>query len=113
MKKYIAAVIFAALMTGCGAQTASVAPADQTRLEALEIQQKSDSERIARLEKELSETKEALERSQRQSKQLGESYDTLVGMFRDYKQVVVGLMDNMKKMMNSTAKDKEEAPKGN
>jgi len=113
MKKYMAAMIISAFLMGCAGQTAAVAPADQARIDALQLQQKSDSERIAKLEKELSDVKEDLERSQRQSRQLGENYDTLVTMFKDYKQVVVGLMDNMKKMMNSLPKEKEAAPKGN
>jgi septal ring factor EnvC (AmiA/AmiB activator) len=109
MKKYIAALIISAFMMGCGAQTGSVAPADETKLAALEVQQKSDGERIAKLEKELSETKEALERTQRQSKQLGDSYDALVVMLKEYRQLIATMMDNVSKMMKS--EPKKDAPK--
>jgi len=109
MKKYIAALVILTFAAGCGnMQTASVAPVDEARLQALEIQQKSDSERIAKLEKELSDTKAALERSQRQSRQLGESYDSLVGMMKDYRQLIGTMMENVGRLM----KDKD-APKTN
>ncbi|TCK60480.1 hypothetical protein [Seleniivibrio woodruffii] len=109
MKKYIAALMILAFAAGCGnMQAASVAPVDEARLQALEIQQKSDSERIAKLEKELSDTKSALERSQKQSRQLGESYDALVGMMKDYRQLIGTMMENVGKLM----KDKD-APKAN
>lgn len=109
MKKTISAFILSAALVGCGGAAVEKAAApDAAVLKTYELQQKSNTERIEKLEKELSETKASLDRMQRQSKQLGESYDGLLGLFNEHKKLVVNLMATLNKAFAPDEKKDEK-----
>ncbi|MGE4319731.1 MAG: hypothetical protein AB7E96_12610 [Deferribacterales bacterium] len=93
MKKTITAVLMAVSLAGCGAAAVQQTEVpSEGKLRTYEIQQTSNTKRIEKLEKELSEAKTSLEQIQRQSKQLGESYDSLLALFNEQKKMMVNLI---------------------
>lgn len=109
MKKTITAFILAAAVAGCGSAPAEkVSAPDTAVLKKYELQLQSNTERIEKLEKELSETKASMERMQRLSKQLGDSYDGLLGLFNEHKKIVVNLMSTLNKAFAPEEKKDEK-----
>ncbi len=93
MRKTITAVLIAVSLAGCGAAAVQQTEVpSEGRLKTYEIQQTSNTKRIEKLEKELSDTKTSLEQIQRQSKQLGESYDSLLSLFNEQKKIMANLI---------------------
>lgn len=103
MKKILSAAIIALFMSGCGAAvTNQPTPADTASLKALQMQEQSNAERIAKLEKELSDLKESMDRGQRITKQLGENYDAVLKMFNDYKDMISKMLKVMGQVPDKT-----------
>jgi len=108
MKKTLIIVMIAAAAVSCGPAAAEkVTPPDMAVYKTLEISVKSNSDRVTRLETELQKANKEIASLRTQNRQLTDSYDELVNLFKEHKNLTMVLIDRMNSLFGSD----EEAEK--
>jgi hypothetical protein len=83
-------------MISCGGNTAqSVQAPDVAAYQAVELTSKSNSDRILTLERELDTAKNDIATLQVQNRQLADSYDGMVELFKEHRNLTLKLIQQM------------------
>lgn len=105
MKRIFIAAGISVILASCGAaNSANVQPPAPSAYKALEVTTGSNSDRIAKLEQELDQTNSDLETLRSQNKQLADSYDTMVKLFKEHKQLTLTLIQKMNTVLDDQKK---------
>jgi len=99
MKRVIFIVMISGLLAACSASNSQPKPADSASLKSLEVSQKSNSERILRLEQEIDTMRKDVQSMRRQTKHLADSYDSLIVLFHEHKKLTMKIMESVKKIL--------------
>jgi TolA-binding protein len=99
MKKIILLIVVSVAVSACGTATKQVSPIDSSAMKAVEVAQKSNSERVAKLEKDMDNMRQELDSMRIQTRQLADSYDSLVKLFREHKKLTLDLMTTVNRVL--------------
>jgi TolA-binding protein len=95
MTKYIMIPLAAVMLASCSPAAKSPAVPEVSSYKALEITADSNSARIARLETELDKAKSDVETLRVQNRQLADSYESLVGLFKEHRNLTLTIIEKV------------------
>lgn len=96
------------IMISCGGNTAQgVQAPDVAAYQAVELTANSNSDRILKLERELDDAKQNIATLQVQNRQLADSYDGMVELFKEHRNLTMTLIQKMGGLESLQADEKK------
>jgi len=96
-------------MISCGGNTAqSVQTPDMAAYQAVELTSKSNADRILKLERELDSAKSDIATLQVQNRQLADSYDGMVELFKEHRNLTLTLIQQMSEIGKPEAEEEKK-----
>lgn len=108
MKRPFIVIALSVFLVSCGAGSAAqVSTPDAAAYRALEITAKSNSDRIVKLEKELDTAKSEINSLRTQNRQLADSYDGLVELFKEHRNLTMTILQKVNSLFPAEEKKAE------
>ncbi|ADD68448.1 hypothetical protein Dacet_1684 [Denitrovibrio acetiphilus DSM 12809] len=110
MKRPLILIAMPLFLISCASGSAqNVQAPDIASYKAVEVTSKSNSDRILKLETELDSAKDKIESLRIQNRQLADSYDGLVELFKEHRQLTMTILARMNAIFGAVEDDKGES----